>query len=403
MLFLAINYAMIALLLKEKSAASKIPEEQRHLFMSLFESHGMTSVEFLKLMGTAKRIEADAGDTIIQQGVLHRDVYLLQSGVCVVKRDGETLGKILKYQFMGEMSFLRWQDAVLKEQTILKQSNDDTDAMSMEIHGDDTPSEHNQQSKDKRNLKEIPNILFYNQIRNIVKAVAYAGDYVHDWVNYFEDRISRALDRLEELVVTPQITVAVRNRSPKLHGDDDGSTGLQLVHTSEIIEAAPRRENALLGAVGMKGTASVTCQEKCVLYVWDFLDLHELIQDSPRIGLCVEMCMSADLNNKFQSQTVTDGIRKYNQILTGALMNGDLIPLHVRDDLTGKRKKLSVSDVEHEAMVKRLGWTMEQFNAGNKYLCIENVVKYKALCDHILNEKIGKNGVSKFVLGCARV
>jgi hypothetical protein len=478
MLFLVINYTMIALLLKEKKAAENLSAEEKHVFMSLFEPHGMTSVEFLKLLGIAKRIETEAGATMIHQGTLHRDVYLLQSGSCVVKRDGEFLGRIKKYQFMGEMSFLRWQDAVIKskvkeedveEEEDEEQSPDYAQHQSIpsavtpprpsvvprlplpannllfnmgtraqfdfddhadigDVHlmafAEDDPyfSHHDAESSNNHNGASLP---------------AKVGRYFMKYVNYFKSRVEKAIDRIEELIVTPRLTMIQGKFNSADHhaihetGDADFARELaetmnadrvvhvstsktsprktpveQIaiaaphetsddVHTTQAVASGHSAEEYYSGiVVGMKGTAQVTCQENSVVYVWDFMELHDLIQENPRIGLCVEMCMSADLNNKFQNQNSTDTVRKYNQILTGALLNGVFVTEYVKEELKVKRAKLSISDNEHEQMVKRLGWTIEQYNAGNRFVGIESVTKYRNLLNHILMQSgSSKNGV----------
>lgn len=67
-IFFAINLAMIALLVKKERDAQNIPEEQKELYLTQFQSAGMLPVEFLQLMSIATRSEHEKGKALALQG-----------------------------------------------------------------------------------------------------------------------------------------------------------------------------------------------------------------------------------------------------------------------------------------------------------------------------------------------
>lgn len=107
-LFLAINTFMIALLLKEKADAQNISDDQRKVFVGLFERRNMKQEDFCKLMIIAERIETKHGEKIIHQGQDNHYVYLLLSGALVVTKKDRFVARLDKLSYAGEMSYLRW-------------------------------------------------------------------------------------------------------------------------------------------------------------------------------------------------------------------------------------------------------------------------------------------------------
>jgi CRP-like cAMP-binding protein len=114
-LFLLINATMILLILKEANDANNIPEEQQHLYETVFESRGMKPVDFLHLMSIAKRQEVQRGEKLVVQGDRNTQVHLVQSGKLSVKRGQDVVGTIGANQFIGEAAFLRWRSGKTDE------------------------------------------------------------------------------------------------------------------------------------------------------------------------------------------------------------------------------------------------------------------------------------------------
>ena len=142
---------------------------------------------------------------------------------------------------------------------------------------------------------------------------------------------------------------------------------------SEITEDSEMDEGAV-------GSASVICNEKSIAYAWTFGELHEFYADDPKASIILEMCMSADLNNKFLDQSASDLARKYNQILIGALL-GSRISDNVREKLELKRLEMGVATAEHIRMLDELGWSQEEFKIGQKRLAAGQE-DYKAVMIH---------------------
>ena len=119
-LFFVINMAMIILLVKQERDAANIPEEQKELYLSMFQSLGMLPVEFLQLMSIARRNEYEKGDVLAVQGEERTKLHLMMKGRCDVTRDGISVGKVKHNQFIGEMSFLAWESNRKAIETVSK-------------------------------------------------------------------------------------------------------------------------------------------------------------------------------------------------------------------------------------------------------------------------------------------
>ena len=117
-LFVIINIAMIAILVKKERDASALPDEQKELFVSCFQPLGMIPTEFLHLMHIAKRHEFKKGEVISKQGEKRTRLLLLKEGSGRVMRDGSMVGTVKDNNFVGEMSFLAFHNQELKSKKI---------------------------------------------------------------------------------------------------------------------------------------------------------------------------------------------------------------------------------------------------------------------------------------------
>jgi hypothetical protein len=100
-LFLAINAVMILLLLKENIDADNIPDEEKVLYETLFQSKGMSPVNFLHLISNAKKLELKKGDLIISEKTLNTRVYLVKSGQLTSEKTGSHARVIGENEFVG--------------------------------------------------------------------------------------------------------------------------------------------------------------------------------------------------------------------------------------------------------------------------------------------------------------
>ena len=113
-LFVMINVAMIAILLKKERDASALPDEQKELFINCFQPLGMIPTEFLHLMHIAKRQEFKKGEVLSKQGEKRTQLLLIKKGKGKVVRDGLIVGNVNKNNFVGEMSYLAYQAQKVK-------------------------------------------------------------------------------------------------------------------------------------------------------------------------------------------------------------------------------------------------------------------------------------------------
>jgi hypothetical protein len=121
-------------------------------------------------------------------------------------------------------------------------------------------------------------------------------------------------------------------------------------------------------------TADVTCSADCVVYSWCFDDLYALLHSNAHLEGVVESAISADLVEKLVSRDVGQPVlyaprERYLQALTGVLSNvpkTGKVSLKCREYLREVRDEYSISEADHHSMVRSLGWTVEQYNSGEK-------------------------------------
>jgi CRP-like cAMP-binding protein len=166
LLFIMINATMIALLLKEESDADHMSKDEKELFKNFFQrrgilsirlrtavSHseynipvlsvyvrllsyllhttsltllsfsfltlsllfyssvitGMKPVDFSHLMAKAEKTTLKKGTKLAVEGGLNNHVHLIFSGHMIVVKNHHFIARLGHNQFVGEMSFLRWQ------------------------------------------------------------------------------------------------------------------------------------------------------------------------------------------------------------------------------------------------------------------------------------------------------
>ncbi|KAG5190139.1 hypothetical protein JKP88DRAFT_205603 [Tribonema minus] len=113
-IFLLINGGMIALLVNERRQATRLDStEERELFDQMFAKLGLSAVEFLHLIRLAERETLPAGTTLATFNEPQDKVYLIIDGTAEVQGgDGDLIGHISNFQFVGSMAFLRFLNEV---------------------------------------------------------------------------------------------------------------------------------------------------------------------------------------------------------------------------------------------------------------------------------------------------
>ncbi len=265
-LFLLINGVMILLLLKDANDADNVPEEQKFLYSSVFQSKGMKPVDFMHLISSATRFEFKKGHKLVTQSRKNTRVCLVKKGKLFVSRDGEKIGTINQYQFVGAMSFLTWASGV--------------DAQ-----------DHLREGKEGRPAA-----------RSVVTPEAKAA---------YDASVGNAANHSD---VAASQAMAAATAS-----DNVDSTDTAVSDSADGAAAGGASK-----AEGQSGWADVICEEDCVVFSWDFRELHDLIKDNPTMGMVLERCISEDLNRKMANSWQDEPKNRYKQLLTGALMDGEV-------------------------------------------------------------------------------
>jgi CRP-like cAMP-binding protein len=195
----------------------------------------------------SKRLEFHKHDKLVDEKKMNNRVYLVLHGKLAVMKYGLTVGWIEEGHFVGEMSYLSWSSAMNTMKESLQQLSSSTP----------TNDKNEQQSF---TTKEMMNgNLSYQKTRSLKKFMDLLSDY-----------------------------------SPLLSHAHSESTSTSSSLSNENNSNNPGNE-------GARVQADVICTEDCVLYAWNFQDLHELIHSYPSLGFVFERCLSEELNRKFSS------------------------------------------------------------------------------------------------------
>ena len=128
----------------------------------------------------------------------------------------------------------------------------------------------------------------------------------------------------------------------------------------------------------------MSCLEDCVLYTWTFRDLDQLMRKNPSVGMIFEGCISSEMNRKFSTEDPTKSLRNYEEMLHAAMMDGELKESD-KERLTEYRTSHGIGDEEHMRIVKDLGWTLADFEAGSKGgPKLDVLEEYYGMMDHEL-------------------
>ena len=106
--FIVVNVYHIGVILYEKRAV-KMDAKNEELYSTLFKE--MTPVEYLKISRAAEWKTFKAGETIITQEHLVKDLVLIYNGTVDVAVDGQRIAELRDGEFVGEMSFLTEKSA----------------------------------------------------------------------------------------------------------------------------------------------------------------------------------------------------------------------------------------------------------------------------------------------------
>eukprot|EP01039_Chlorochromonas_danica_P010348 gene10346-11456_t len=99
------------------------------------------------------------------------------------------------------------------------------------------------------------------------------------------------------------------------------------------------------------------------VYYWRFKDLRTLKQHHPSIGLTLERCLSDDLNRKMLTTWSSETKERYKQLLLGATSDGQVAD-HVKLMLKNVRDRWGISESDHLNLLRGLGWSAAEYNTG---------------------------------------
>ena len=284
-LFLFINFGMIGLLLKKANDAQKIPDEQKELFSTTFQKLGMMPMEFLHLMSVATRHEFAKGEKLVIQGEKRTHLHFVKSGKGAVIRDGIRIGSVSVGQFVGEMSFLAWENAETEKERLRKEKGLSSDferitgdiskwlqnavATSHAVCGGSSGAASNEEPKlESQETSES------SQSSSHVRPAGPCNDFSFHKSTLSTTEVTGVTDGTTITNGTVPVTV----------------TSPAHPTSSEVDKVLLKKQKFLLG------NADVVCEEDCVIYSWSFKGLHNIISANPSIGVSVERCISSDLN-----------------------------------------------------------------------------------------------------------
>lgn len=289
-LFLLINAVMIGALIKDDLAADNLSAEEKKLYHDVFEMKGMSKVDFHHLMAKAKHVHINSGDKLVDETKQNTRLYLVQKGRVSVRKGNSEVGSIKANMFVGAMSFLTW----------------------------DTRQEADLHVKDKD--KET-------------STTGTAGGAEEGWIAWASSYVSTAA-----ALVSAEPVLGLGTGSSQQQDKDDE---------------------------GQFGHADAVAVDDCTVYYWRFKDLRRMKSAYPSMGMAVERCISDDLNRKMHSTWEKEVRERYKQLLLGATSDGQVTE-HVKTLLSRCRKKFNVSDVDHLRMLKEVGWSIEEYTTGFK-------------------------------------
>jgi hypothetical protein len=103
LLFVAINIAQIAILIKERTGIH-FTEEEKELHDTLFKN--FAPFEFMKLMRIANWLEAKQGEVLAVEKQSLSAVMLIYNGLVGVETNGKEVVRLRDGNFIGEVSFI---------------------------------------------------------------------------------------------------------------------------------------------------------------------------------------------------------------------------------------------------------------------------------------------------------
>jgi hypothetical protein len=107
-LFLVVNLYQILVIVKERWPRA-LHGPERELYDSVFSD--LTPGEFVKLLSVGDWRTTTAGETLVEDGSVVKNMMVLTSGAAEVRKGDKVFARLKPGQFVGEMSFLTGEKA----------------------------------------------------------------------------------------------------------------------------------------------------------------------------------------------------------------------------------------------------------------------------------------------------
>jgi len=316
---------MICLIIKEANDANNLADEEKKLYKDVFKHKGMKQVDFHHLISKAKKLEAKKGEKLVEENKKNTRVYLVNNGNLAVFKGDQQVGMIHAHQFVGAMSYLKWQG-----------KKDD----------------------ERRQVEQVLSAQRDKQSSSTISWTQHAENTLTSLFAGYKQENSDSNSENNSNFNNHDNTVTITNIAP-VNNDNSAQSHQQTEQQSQ------QGQQQLQVDEGHQGQADVICQDNCVVYYWKFRDLYSLVQHHPQLGLVIERSISEDLNKKMSSTWDDELTQRYKQLLHGAVMDG-MVNDQARSSLQKFRVIYNISDALHERMLVDFGWTLAEFERGSR-------------------------------------
>ena len=101
--FMVINSAWIYRILSAEQSAKELPAAALELWHDVFQVHGLSAVDFARLLGASTWTTLRKGEVLQEEGKASNSLFLIVKGGANVTYDGEHSHALREHQFIGAM------------------------------------------------------------------------------------------------------------------------------------------------------------------------------------------------------------------------------------------------------------------------------------------------------------
>merc|ERR1712130_558433 len=111
---------------------------------------------------------------------------------------------------------------------------------------------------------------------------------------------------------------------------------------------------------------TVVALEESSIFVWDREELHDILTSNGRIKAAASGAVSGDLRNKLKMDKRFNSLRTYSWMLEIVTYDNSIAAAE-KATLEKFREQNHISQAEHERIIERAGWTMEEYERGLRH------------------------------------